>query len=44
MIRMFFCAKCTHPGFHATEGGTKTTCEHCPACEAKRREAATQSE
>ncbi|MFF9778289.1 hypothetical protein ACF1HJ_32105 [Streptomyces sp. NPDC013978] len=44
MIRMFFCAKYKHRGFHATEDGTKTTCEHCPTCEAERREATTRSE
>lgn len=41
---MFFCAKCKHRGFHATEGGTRATCERCPSCEAERRKAATQSE
>lgn len=35
---MIFCTLCGHPGAHATDGGTKTTCEHCPACAAKRRE------
>ncbi|MFE2684461.1 hypothetical protein [Streptomyces mirabilis] len=43
-MTMIFCALCKHPGAHATDGGTKTTCEHCPACASKRREETEQDE
>jgi hypothetical protein len=39
---MFFCSKCSHRGFHASDGGTTSTCELCPACQAQRRQAAQQ--
>ncbi len=44
VMTVIFCALCKHPGAHATDGGTKTTCEHCPACAAERRRAAEQDE